>query len=130
MANHCQTLSTVDCVKCTFDGVTATMGGDITATTPKPYGIFYLETRAESPFAIPHYRSFKRNIEIYTCKQTANHVSTAISDLFMNAPTFLKYMLKFEKKCCNAQAVSPVRFDMPEIYSELTKQHLLYTHMY
>lgn len=48
--------------KCTFNNVTALMGGDITANTPKSYGIFYLETKLSPPYNIPDYRSFN-NIE-------------------------------------------------------------------
>lgn len=51
--------------KCTFNGVTALMGGDINAATPKSYGIFYLETKLAPPYNIADYRSFN-NIEFIT----------------------------------------------------------------
>lgn len=39
------------------------MGGDITYDSPKPTGIFYLETSPAPPYVIPDYMSFK-NITI------------------------------------------------------------------
>ncbi|XP_055295778.1 lipase member H-A-like [Sitodiplosis mosellana] len=51
--------------RCTFNNVTAIMGGDITQHTPKSYGIFYLETKFQPPYNIPDYRSFN-NIDFVT----------------------------------------------------------------
>lgn len=36
------------------------MGGDVTLNTPKPNGIFYLETTGITPFVIPNHEAFKR----------------------------------------------------------------------
>lgn len=64
-AIHCDSLKEVQGGLCAFDNVTAMMGGDITAkTSPKPYGIFYLETRSESPYSIPDYNSFNKTVII------------------------------------------------------------------
>lgn len=41
------------------------MGGEITTTTPKPHGIFYLETTNAPPYVIPDYVSFKNITIIY-----------------------------------------------------------------
>lgn len=41
------------------------MGGDITYDSPKPLGIFYLETTSAPPYAIPDYESFKNITIIY-----------------------------------------------------------------
>lgn len=51
--------------RCTFNNVTAYMGGDITQHTPKSYGIFYLETKLQPPYNIADYRSFN-NVEFVT----------------------------------------------------------------
>lgn len=52
--------------RCTFNNVTAVMGGDITPNTQnKPYGIFYLETKLSPPYNIPDYRSYN-NIDFVT----------------------------------------------------------------
>lgn len=66
-AIHCDSHLEIQCGKCTFDDVTATMGGDITATSPKPYGIFYLETKDKSPYIIPDYNSFNKTVVIDSC---------------------------------------------------------------
>lgn len=46
--------------RCTFNGVVATMGGDITPSTPKAYGIYYLETNDKPPYNISDQQSFNR----------------------------------------------------------------------
>lgn len=62
-AIHCDSLKEVQSGVCAFDNVVAPMGGDIRAeTTPKPYGIFYLETRSESPYIISDYHGFNKAV--------------------------------------------------------------------
>lgn len=62
-AIRCDSLEEVQSGLCLFDNVTALMGGDITAeTTPKPNGIFYLETRSESPYVISDYQSYNKTV--------------------------------------------------------------------
>lgn len=51
--------------RCTFQNFVANMGGDIKPSSPKPHGIFYLETKLSAPYNIPDYRSFN-NIEFVT----------------------------------------------------------------
>lgn len=116
-ANHCDTPSIIDCVKCTFDGATAQMGGDITATTPKPYGIFYLETNGESPFLIPDYENFNKNVEIPTCTQTKAHIIGALTSTL---PHSIKKSVA-DIKCCEAQVeeVSPANVDVPKPFGPL-----------
>lgn len=41
------------------------MGGNITESTPKAHGVFYLETKYAPPYVLPDYRSFN-NIEFIT----------------------------------------------------------------
>lgn len=65
MAIQCVSYEEITEGKCTFNNVTAQMGGDITQYTPKSYGIFYLETKFQPPYNIPDYRSFN-NIEFVT----------------------------------------------------------------
>lgn len=36
------------------------MGGDIALNTPKPHGIFYLETTGIAPFVIPNHEEFNK----------------------------------------------------------------------
>lgn len=65
-AIHCDSLEEVQTGLCTFDNVTARMGGEITAeTTPKPNGIFYLETKSESPYVIPDYKSYNKIVILH-----------------------------------------------------------------
>lgn len=48
-----------------MNSVTAIMGGNITESSPKAHGIFYLETKYAPPYVIPDYRSFN-NIDFIT----------------------------------------------------------------
>lgn len=64
-AIQCYSYEEIQAGKCTFNNVKAIMGGDISVSTPKAYGVFYLETKLQSPYVIPDYKNFN-NIEFVT----------------------------------------------------------------
>lgn len=55
---QCVSFEEINRGQCTFQNVVANMGGDIAASSPKPFGIFYLETKLSPPYVIPDYRAF------------------------------------------------------------------------
>lgn len=55
---------------CVSDGATGLMGGNISKNTPKPLGIFYLETTGEPPYVISNHLKFKNTSILYGPKRT------------------------------------------------------------
>lgn len=47
---QCTTYEEISQGKCTRTGVVANMGGDLSSTSQKPSGVFYLETYFSQPF--------------------------------------------------------------------------------
>lgn len=64
-AVRCSSYEEIEDRMCINDGTIGSMGGDIDRHTPKPYGSFYLETKGESPYVIPDYRSFNHSLILY-----------------------------------------------------------------
>lgn len=56
---QCATYSELAQNKCIVSGVIENMGGDFAVTGARPKGIFYLETKPESPYAISDINHFK-----------------------------------------------------------------------
>lgn len=44
--------------KCTLNNITGKMGGNLDKNSPKPFGIFYLETNLEAPYVKPDVKTF------------------------------------------------------------------------
>lgn len=61
--------------KCTFHDEIGIMGGDVTAATPKSYGIYFLETKSTSPYNIPDYRNFSNKTIVYPPKVNQNKIN-------------------------------------------------------
>lgn len=59
-AIRCSSYRQISQNRCTFDNVTAMMGGDIMPDSNRAYGVFYLETTGSSPFVIPDINSFDK----------------------------------------------------------------------
>lgn len=57
---QCLSIKEIKNGKCTTNNVIGYMGGDITDSSPKAYGVFYLETNAKPPYVISDYRNFTR----------------------------------------------------------------------
>lgn len=62
LAIQCASYEEISKNECTFKNVTMKMGGNILSNSVKPQGIFYIETKPRSPFAISDYNLFKNII--------------------------------------------------------------------
>lgn len=60
MAIRCSSFLDIERKVCLCDKTVAMMGGDISRDSPKPQGIFYLETTGESPFVISDHHIFNQ----------------------------------------------------------------------
>lgn len=65
VAIRCRSFLNIEFNLCTHDYTTALMGGDISRDSLKPHGIFYVETKGESPYVISNHRSFHGTKLIY-----------------------------------------------------------------
>lgn len=77
LAIQCASYEEISKNECTFKNVTMKMGGNILSNSDKPQGIFYIETKPRSPFAISDYNLFK-NIIINPPKQKSYQTSEIV----------------------------------------------------
>lgn len=64
---RCDSYRNIEEKKCLCDNTVGLMGGDLTRKSPKPQGIFYLETKGTPPYVIPDYQTFKDTLIL--CKR-------------------------------------------------------------
>lgn len=62
LAIQCDSYDEILKNQCTFKNVTMKMGGNILPNSKKLHGIFYIETKPQSPFVISDYNMFKNII--------------------------------------------------------------------
>lgn len=93
-AIKCESYEEITKNRCTFDNVTAIMGGDNISNMTRPHGIFYLETTSDAPYVIPDYRSFDKIEIIYRHEFEASTESLNSTVWKINWEKNLKYTHK------------------------------------
>lgn len=111
MAMHCKPVAKGKCGTCTFDNNLARMGGDITATSLQPLGIFYLETNDDSPFMIPDHKYLNETVDINSCRPStaaaltrflpSRNITGAITRFLPPNPLNLIWKQQSPINCCN-----------------------------